>query len=91
MAVSAPKRMHRHAVSRNLIKRRIRESYRLQKPALLEFMEANELKCLLVVQYRDGKILDYQSIDQSLKLALEKLIIKLNRDLANDGSLSKAH
>jgi len=90
MAVSAPKRLHRHAVSRNLLKRRIRESYRLQKPVLVEFMKTHELKCHLVVQYRDREILDYHSIDKSLKQALEKLMKQLKRELADDGSLPKS-
>ncbi len=34
MAVSVPKRLFKRAVDRNLMKRRIREAYRLQKPGL---------------------------------------------------------
>lgn len=38
--VSAPKRNHKKAVTRNLLKRRIRESYRLNKAPITELLSA---------------------------------------------------
>ena len=48
MAVSVPKRLFKRAVDRNLLKRRIREAYRLNKSDLYHLLEQKELKLNLV-------------------------------------------
>ena len=73
MAVSVPKRLFKRAVDRNLLKRRIREAYRLQKPVFLEFLQASGLSLLVVIQYRGREIESYQTIEKKMRKALDKL------------------
>ena len=62
MAVSVPKRLFKRAVDRNLLKRRIREAYRLQKPDFLEFLHASGLSLKVVIQFRGREIESYQTM-----------------------------
>ena len=73
MAVSVPKRLYKKAVDRNLLKRRIREAYRLQKPLFHDFMEEAGLRIELVIQYRGREITAYQTIGKSLRKGLDSL------------------
>lgn len=73
MAVSVPKRLFKRAVDRNLLKRRIREAYRLQKPVFLEFLHASELSLQVVIQYRGREIESYQTIEKKMRVALDRL------------------
>lgn len=68
LIVSVPKKIFKRAVKRNLIRRRIKESFRLNKdnyPGL-------KGKDILIV-YTYSEILDYGKITDSLKKALEKI------------------
>lgn len=73
MAVSVPKRLFKRAVDRNLLKRRIREAYRLQKPEFLEYLQKSGINVRLVIQYRGRKIESYQVIEGKVLEALEKM------------------
>ena len=77
MAVSVPKRLFKRAVDRNLLKRRIREAYRLQKPYLFDFLEEAGLSLQLVIQYKGREINDFQTIEKKLQEGLENLKKKL--------------
>jgi len=77
MAVSVPKRLFKRAVDRNLLKRRIREAYRLNKGELYQLLQEKEQKLILVIQYKDRKLGDYHSIEEALISGLTKLIEKL--------------
>ena len=66
MAVSVPKRLFKRAVDRNLLKRRIREAYRLNKSDLYNLLEHKELKIKLVIQYQHKKIADFHAIEEGL-------------------------
>ena len=73
MAVSVPKRLFKRAVDRNLLKRRIREAYRLQKPVFLECLNASALSLQVVIQFRGREIESYQTIEKKMRVALDKL------------------
>lgn len=66
IAVSVPKKNLRAAVSRNLIKRRIREAYRKNKEALYNSLVKNDLRIILMVIYRKNEITDYFKIEKSV-------------------------
>ena len=69
--VSVPKRFFKRAVKRNLLKRRLRESYRTQKELL---GGAGPLDLMLV--YNSKEILDYQTIHQDVADILRSLASK---------------
>ena len=68
MMVSVPKKCFKRAVKRNLLKRRIREAYRRNKPSL-------PMDILFV--YLPKEILSYEQIEQTLIRALERAEEKL--------------
>ena len=65
--VSVPKKYFKHAVDRNLLKRRIREAYRLNK-GLLQSMPARVEFMLL---YQKRRIATFAEIEEIVKKALE--------------------
>jgi ribonuclease P protein component len=78
MAVSVPKRLFKRAVDRNLLKRRIREAYRLNKLDLYNLLEQKELKINLVIQYQHKDIAGFHAIEEGLLKGLTKLLEKLD-------------
>jgi ribonuclease P protein component len=77
MAVSVPKRLFKRAVDRNLLKRRIRETYRQQKAGLYAKLNTENVQIRMVIQYRGEKIADYGTIEKSLKQLLGKITAKI--------------
>lgn len=68
--VSVPKKYFKHAVDRNLLKRRIREAYRLNK-GLLQNMPARVEFMLL---YQKRRIATFAEIEEIVKKALERIL-----------------
>lgn len=66
--VSVPKKLFKRAVKRNLLKRRIRESYRKQKHSLIA---KGGLDVLFM--YSTKEVLSYDEIYQAVGLAIEKI------------------
>lgn len=65
---SVSKRSFKRAVDRNLIRRRIKEAYRLNKSFL-----ANNFPPYIAFIYVAKEILPYQNIEKSIKSVLKKL------------------
>jgi len=72
IAVSVGKRRFKHAVDRNIIRRKIKESYRLNKSEFFELIPDNMSIDILFI-YLDYNILDYDTINKALKASLEKI------------------
>lgn len=75
MLITVPKKKRRHAVDRVLMRRRIREAYRLNRNMLKQTVEANpEIRTLSVALiYIHDKNLPYSTIERKMRLLLQKL------------------
>ncbi|MDR1746180.1 MAG: ribonuclease P protein component [Tannerella sp.] len=68
--VSVPKKKIKHAVDRNLLRRRIRESLRLRKGSLIRSLNEKEGSLLLAFIYLDRTITTYSVIDGGMEKLL---------------------
>ena len=72
--ISVPKKKFKRAVDRNLIKRRIREIYRLQKlQHLYPFLNEHSANLLLAINYIGNDISDYAFMEKKLNAAIVRL------------------
>ncbi|MDR2848068.1 MAG: ribonuclease P protein component [Bacteroidales bacterium] len=71
-AVAVPKRLFKHAVDRNLLKRRTREAFRLNKQLLAAAVkEGQHIRLMLI--YTSGKLLPYGDLDAAMKKILQHI------------------
>lgn len=77
MAVSVPKRLFKRAVDRNLLKRLIREAYRLNKKELYSLVLQKNRTLHLLIQYQHREIEDFRTIEKGVIQGMAKLKEKL--------------
>ncbi len=65
---STPKKFHKRANRRNLLRRRMREAYRLNKALLLDSGKHGEVEMALI--YSSKEILDYKTIEHAVQRIL---------------------
>lgn len=75
VVINVAKKRYKKAVDRNLIKRRSREAYRLQKEEeLYTLLPARQELLLLSLQFVGKKIYDFSFLEKKLVVALKKLV-----------------
>lgn len=72
---SVPKKFHKRAVRRNLLRRRTKEAYRLGKERLLNRSEGRNVDIALV--YSSKEVLPYKTIDHAVRRVLEQIAARL--------------
>lgn len=75
--VSVPKRLHKRANVRNLLKRRMREAYRLNKEPLRELCTQHHIRLSIGLLYSSGEIADFHTIEN----AVRKIIFTIQESL----------
>ena len=71
---SVPKKAFRLAVTRNLVKRRLREAYRKSKKPLCEWLEKHNKQLVFAVIMKGDKVPDYAQAEQNIMDLLSRLI-----------------
>lgn len=74
-----PKRLHRRAVVRNLLRRRIKEAYRLSKNTLQAQLSEQGLTMHISISYVAHEKLDYEQINGGI----QKMLAKVERLASN--------
>jgi len=73
VAFTVPKKHFKKAVTRNLIKRRMKEAWRLHKHNYLDFLAENNLSNQIIIIYLGKETLPYKNIEKGIKKLLRKL------------------
>lgn len=73
VAISVRKKQFRHAVTRNLIKRRFRESWRQQKSGLNTLLAGEGKSLYILMVYGAGEVLPFSEISSRMQLIMLRL------------------
>lgn len=71
--LTVPKKKQRHAVDRVLLRRRMREAYRLNRDILFTSLADSHLQCDMAFIYLSTHKSDYATIEASMKQLLDKI------------------
>lgn len=71
--ISVPKKNHRRANKRNLLKRRVREAYRTQKGPVVLSAAEKHVKVSLALIFSTKDILDFRTIKDAVGKIVEKI------------------
>lgn len=74
VAISVKKKQFKHAVTRNLIKRRFRESWRQQKSPLYQCLDREGKSMHILMVYGAGEVLPFSEINTRMQLVMLRLM-----------------
>jgi ribonuclease P protein component len=72
--VSVSKKSFKRAVKRNLLKRRIREAYRLNKLGVLSLLEEKKQRFLIAFLYIAKDVQSFEEVQRSMQQLLKQLL-----------------
>jgi ribonuclease P protein component len=75
--ISVGKKKHKRAVDRNLIRRRIKEAYRLNKHILYNHLLEKEMSLAIAFLYLDKEIASYATIEKQVIFALNEAVKRI--------------
>ena len=75
--ISVPKKRLKMANDRNLVKRRIRNAYRIKNKTLELFLQKKKIQLNLGIIYNSAEIFNYSVIEQKINLLLMRLVKRI--------------
>ena len=76
-AFTVSKRNFKRAVKRNLLKRRMREAYRLNKPGFYDELVAKELHIAVMFVFIGKDLIEFSIIEKAMISAFKKMLAKV--------------
>ncbi len=76
-AFTASKRNFKRAVKRNLLKRRMREAYRLHKAGFYNEIALKNIQIAVMFVFIGKELIDYPIIEKGMKTALKKILDRI--------------
>lgn len=76
-AFTASKRNFKRAVKRNLLKRRMREAYRLNKPSFNSEIASKNLQLAVMFVFVGKDLLEFSTIEKAMISAFKKILAKV--------------
>ena len=73
VAFAVPKRNFKRAVHRNLLKRRMREAYRLNKASAIRKFEEKGQHAAFLIKYNSREIRSFSEIEKDMRYALRRI------------------
>lgn len=77
VAFGIPKKKFRLAVTRNLLKRRMREAYRINKHTFYDLLSKKNIQIILIIIYSKDTVADFQIIEKAMKEIFDKFRVLL--------------
>ena len=71
--IVVPKKKLKLAAERNIVKRRMKEAYRLNKAEIEHFLADKNRQLNVAIIYQNEKMLSYKAIEKKIKLILGRL------------------
>jgi len=71
--IVVPKKYIKNAANRNILKRRIRESFRIYKSGLYVKIKSKKQQLAIAIIYQEQEILPHKAIEEKIKLILNRL------------------
>jgi len=83
IAFSVSKKGFRHAVTRNLLKRRMKEAYRKNKQILYSSLIRENIQIAVIVIFRGNSLIDFPTIEKSVVEMLYNLTALIRENKKN--------
>ena len=71
--IVVPKKNIKNAANRNVLKRRMREAFRIYKSGLYKKIKSKKQQLAIAIIYQEQEIFPYKVIEEKIKLILERL------------------
>ncbi len=82
--ITIPKKKIRKAVNRVLLRRRVREAYRLNRNILIPYLQEKNISIKIAFIYLSDEISDYAFIESKMQALLTKVISNIEKSITKE-------